>query len=134
MGAGAAAPGGFRVDRAGPPAAVAVSACRLNQYPVAVVLIMGAFLLAAGGGAVACYYGKILVAGDGFDRSPRRRELSHGSPAGARWRRHARACARPRALGDFLGAAVAAGSVGRDGGRAVPGVLLARAVALAAAD
>src|SRR5262249_61996503 len=77
---------------------------------------------------------KILFAGDGLDRSARRRRGPPPAPsAGARGRRVARAGVAPGALDDFLGTAVAGAGVARDRHRPVPRGLVAWPLALAAA-
>ena len=74
--------------------------------------------------------GQILPAdrgGDRLDRPPSGQRIGPAvPPAGAEPPCRARTCARSGALVDFLGAAVAGDGRPRDGGRAVPGGLLAR--------
>src|ERR1700681_4930442 len=97
---------------------------------------MSAFLLPAGTSLLAWYYRQqILFAGDVLDRSASgRRDPTADLIAGARRRSPARARTGPGALDHLLGTAVAGSGIARDRDRPVPGGLLARALALAAAD
>src|SRR5258708_38119327 len=77
---------------------------------------------------------QILFAGDGLDRSARRRcDAPPTSFAGACGRSFARAGPRPGALDDFLGTALAGLGVHRNRHRPVPAALLAWPLALASA-